>query len=101
MTPEIFEAITEWQKSVFTQATPVSQAKHLEREAEELRKDLETGNPERRLEFADCLFLLFGAAVADGMTYQDLCNALTEKLELNKARKWQKPDKNGIVFHVK
>jgi predicted HAD superfamily Cof-like phosphohydrolase len=50
---------------------------------------------------ADCFFLLFGSAAADGMSYQDICNAIQEKFEINKRRRWGKPDENGIVKHIK
>ena len=44
--------------------------------------------------------LLFGSATADGMTYQDICNAIQEKFEIIKTYKWGKPDENGIVRHI-
>lgn len=100
MKEEQFEKITKWQKEVFTNATPLSKIHHLKEEVNELQEDLENDNPIRRLEFADCLLLLFGSAAADGMTYQDICNAIDEKFEIVKKRKWGKPDKNGVVKHV-
>lgn len=91
----------EWQKRTFGKATPLSKLAHLEEELAELKQDLITKNPNRRLEFADCFFLLFGAANADGMTYEDICSAVEEKFKINKARDWGKPDKNGVVKHIK
>jgi NTP pyrophosphatase (non-canonical NTP hydrolase) len=96
-----FNEISAWQKQTFGQATPLSKIAHLAEELEELVEDLKSKNPERRLEFADCFFLLFGAAAAYGMTYQDICNAIQEKFEINKARKWGIPDENGVVKHIK
>lgn len=55
----------------------------------------------KRLEFADCFFLLFGAAAADGMSYDDVCAAIQEKFEINLKRQWGKPDANGVVKHIK
>lgn len=101
MTEHQFNEISAWQKETFGQATPLSKIAHLADEVMELYHDLIANKPERRLEFADCFFLLFGAAAADGMTYQDICQAIQEKLEVNKARKWGKPDENGVVKHIK
>lgn len=101
MTKEQFEAITAWQKETFGQATATSKTEHLKQEVEELLFDILHNEPNRRLEFADCFLLLFGAAHADGMTYEDICAAIDEKMEINRARKWGKPDKNGVVNHIK
>jgi hypothetical protein len=101
MTQKQFLEITEWQKKTFEQATPLSKLAHLAQELPELNYDLINNKPERRLEFADCFFLLFGAAAADGMSYEDICAAIQEKFEINKARKWGKPDADGVVNHIK
>lgn len=100
MTEQQFNEISAWQKQTFGQATPLSKIAHLAEELQELVSDLKINNPERRLEFADCFFLLFGSAAADGMTYQDICQAIQEKFEINKVRKWGKPDESGVVKHV-
>ena len=100
MTEQQFNEISAWQRETFGQATPLSKIAHLAEELQELVSDLKSNNPARRLEFADCFFLLFGSAAADGMTYQDICQAIQEKFEINKARKWGKPDENGVVQHV-
>lgn len=100
MTEQQFKEITAWQKETFGQATALSKISHLGEELSELNYDLINNKPERRLEFADCFFLLFGAAAADGMTYQDICQAIQEKFEINKTRKWGKPDANGVVNHI-
>jgi hypothetical protein len=101
MNEQQFNEITAWQKQTFGQATPISKIGHLAEELQELVADLKNNNPDRRLEYADCFFLLFGSAAADGMSYQDICNAIQEKFEINKRRRWGKPDENGIVKHIK
>ncbi len=101
MTEQQFNEISLWQKETFGQATPLSKIAHLAEELEELVSDLQTSAPDRRLEFADCFFLLFGSAAMDGMSYQDICNAIQEKFEINKARKWGKPNEEGVVNHIK
>lgn len=101
MTEQQFIEITKWQKETFGQATPLSKISHLAQELQELVEDLKNNGPGKRLEFADCFFLLFGAAAADGMTFQDIVAAIQEKFEINKSRKWGKPDENGVVNHIK
>ena len=100
MTKEQFIAITQWQKETFGQATPLSKLAHLAEEVTELRLAIDFDKSDKKLEFADCFFLLFGAAAADGMSYEDVCAAIDEKFEINKKRKWGKPDANGVVNHI-
>jgi len=101
MNKELFEEIVTWQKETFGQATPLSKLAHLQEEVEELIADLKSNNPKRRLEFADCFLLLFGSAAADGMSYQDITDCITEKFEINKTRKWGKPNAEGVINHIK
>lgn len=101
MNEQQFNEITAWQKQTFGQATTLSKIEHLKQEIIELELDVTANEVNRRLEFADCFFLLFGAAAADGMTYQDICNAVQEKFEINKKRQWGEPDENGVVKHIK
>ena len=96
-----FEAITKWQDEKFKNATSLSKVAHLVQEVDELRIALTYSDENVRLEFADCLFLLFGAAHKEGMTYEDICNAINEKFEINKKRIWGKADKNGVVNHIR
>lgn len=101
MTEQQFNEITAWQKETFPAAKAESFLYHLLDEVKELHSSIITDDPERRLEFADCLILLVGAADKVGMTYQDLFDAVQEKFEINKTRKWGKPDANGVVNHIK
>jgi len=101
MTKEQFIKITNWQKETFGQSTSLSKLAHLKQELKELKSDVKNNAKGKRHEFADCLFLLFGAAHAEGMTYEDICDSLDEKLEINKNRVWGKPDENGVVNHIK
>lgn len=100
MTKEQFFDITLWQEQTFTEANALSKLAHLKKEVKELIEAIESNDPEKRLEFADCFFLLFGAAKADGMTYDEICSALEEKFEIVKKRKWGDPDENGVVEHI-
>lgn len=101
MTEEQFIEVTRWQKETFPKATSLSKMHHLKEEVRELIDDLEANNPDRRLEFADCFLLLYGAAKADGMSYEDICNCIEEKMGICRSRKWGMPDANGVVKHIK
>jgi hypothetical protein len=101
MKEEQFESISKWQKETFGQATALSKLAHLDKEIQELWDELKTNGIGKKLEFADCFILLFGAAASDGMSYEDICNAIEEKMSINYQRKWGKPDENGIVNHIK
>ncbi len=100
MTEQQFNEIVAWQQQTFPQSTALSKMAHLAEELEELVADLKSNAPDRRLEFADCFFLLFGAAASDGMSYNDICQAIQEKFDINKSRQWGKPDADGVVRHV-
>lgn len=97
----LFNKVTTWQRNTFPQATPLSKLAHLEQELRELKDDLQSQNPARVLEYADCFMLLFGAAASDGMEYDDICKAINDKMAINLNRKWGKPDANGVVNHIK
>ncbi len=101
MKAEQFIEIRKWQQETFGEATSLSKISHLAEELQELVFDLKTFNADRRLEFADCFLLLFGSAAADGMSYEDICNAIDEKMQINYKRKWGKPNKDGVVNHIK
>lgn len=101
MKQEQFEAITQWQKETFKTATPLSMIAHLRQEVNELESDIQNHIDNRHLEYADCFILLFGAAFRDGMTYEDICAAINEKMVINRFRKWGEPDADGVVNHIK
>ena len=100
MTSEMFIEIIGWKKQTFGHTTPLAEISHLREEVEELTRDIVQENLNRRLEFADCFLLLFGAAAADGMSYEDICACISEKMEINRNRVWGKPDDRGVVKHV-
>lgn len=96
-----FEEIASWQKKTFGAATAMSKLAHLADELVELSDDLISNNPGKRLEFADCFILLFGAASADGMSYDDIIKAIDDKMAINYNRKWGQPNKLGVVNHIR
>lgn len=101
---EIFMAITTWQEQVFPNATATSKMKHLQEEVKEVLHELEqpkVSTSKLLEEYADCLFLLYGAVNSSGFSYDDMQLALIDKFEKNLQRKWGEPDADGIVKHIK
>lgn len=103
MTKHQFLSICTWQRNTFGQATAMSKLHHLAEEFIELTMDLKDDADEEdvKKEFADCFILLFGAADSYGMSYEDICQAIDDKMNINYKRNWGKPDKNGVVNHIK
>lgn len=54
-----------------------------------------------RFEFADVFMLLLDAARKRGFMAEDLIQVTRLKLEVNRRREWGKPDKNGVVEHIR
>lgn len=109
MTKEMFEEITAWQKEIFTKATSMSAANHLKEEVFELLCELNDGHTgflsdeqksKIKSEYADCFLLLFGSASLFGLSYDDICKAINNKMEINKARKWGGVNEQGYVKHL-
>ena len=100
MTEELFNSITKLHRKTFPRWNLISCLMHLKDEIDEVKNSLAKNLDDIPEEFADCFFLLFGAADRYGMNYQDICNAIQAKFEKNKARTWGKPDDNGVVKHT-
>lgn len=84
--PELIEAIEKYQKG--------NNLKTPYKEANELLKDVWE-------EYADCFMLLIDSANHFGLSAERLLYNTKKKLEVNKKRKWGKPDENGVVEHIK
>ena len=80
-----------WARTTFPTATPTSWVKHLAREVGELAESQDPA------EAADCLILLLGLAHVQGY---DLMAEAQHKMEINRRRKWGKPDAEGVVEHI-
>lgn len=102
MEKKMFEEITEWQKQTFPKSTALSNANHLTEEVKELTHDLTWDKPREQTlsEYADCFLLLFGSASLYGLSYEDICKAINDKMEVNKRRKWGEVNEGGYVKHV-
>ena len=101
MTKDQFISIAGWQNITFGHATALSKMAHLVEEVQELVTALQNNDQSKRIEFADCFILLFGAAASDGMSYDDICLAIDEKMSINYKRSWGKIEENGVVHHTK
>lgn len=86
------EEVGEWADKTFAKSSPETVIKHLKREVSELEA---SGKPD---EVADCILLLMHYAHKKGFSIFEEC---VKKHEVNKRRKWGKPDKDGVVEHVK
>jgi len=74
---------------------------HLQKEVGELIDAMETNPPAIMGEFADCFMLLLDSANHHGISANELVDLTYHKLAINKKRKWGKPDKNGVVEHIR
>lgn len=81
-----------WGDQTFTKSTPASVLAHLQKELKEL---IESHDPE---EVADVQLLLIHFAHKKGVSIRD---EVRKKFEVNKGRTWGKPDKDGVVEHVR
>lgn len=104
---KLLTEIHEWQVVTFKNADSLSKLRHLQEETEELIDSIIScpyigpRNQMVRQEFADNFILLFGSAMSAGFDFKDITEAMREKLEICKKRKWGSPDKNGVVRHIK
>ena len=93
----LWNEITEWQDKQFPEATVESKLKHL---LVEVRDEL-LENHTDPLEYADAFMLLMGAADKAGLNLETVIIAIKEKMEINKKRKWGKPNKDGFQEHTR
>lgn len=100
--------VAKWQDVTFPSADPLSKLMHLREEIDELMEAFlysfspipYVKNADIREEYADCFLLLYGSALKAGFTLDDIYQAMREKMELNKKRKWGEADENGVIKHL-
>lgn len=102
----LMDDLSEWSQKTFGSDKvrgPVAPLKHLELEVKEAYEAYEiSGNSQDfEKEVADCFLLLIDACRRANIPYHGLIRAAHSKLSENKKRKWAKPNKDGIIFHVK
>ena len=91
------DAHASWANQTFKDQDKTGILEHLKEEVQELIE-----SPSDRHEFADCFGLLirhwYAVLGGDAITALEACY---EKLEICKGRKYGKPDKNGVVHHIR
>ena len=114
----LMNEISEWSdeqfnEGVFNHERSLPIAHHLKKESEELIEALSIFFSNRKTddfsikienigeELADVFMLILDCATHMGYDSDDLVTAAFNKLEVNRGRKWGKPDKNGVVEHIK
>ena len=103
----LINEIGQWSESTFSHQNSISKLHHLQKEVAELINAIgqAPSEPDKNdtvhLEFADCFILLLDAARKEGLSAKDILTAIVEKMEINKARKWGKPDENGVMEHIR
>lgn len=96
--------IGSWSDITFPNSTPETIMRHLDKEVVELKDahDVDGLFPKTKsdlpYEVADCIMLLLHLAHKKGFSARD---AIREKFEICKKRKWGPPDEHGVVQHVK
>jgi len=95
--------ITEWAIKTFCNgyhrtARHLSLLKHLDKEIIELKE-----NPYSQEEIADCIILLLNLSHENVRHFGavPISKALHDKHQKNKRRKWKRPDRNGVVEHIR
>jgi len=69
---------------------------------EKYQKNCAGGNYDRvASEYADCFMLLLDSASHFSPSAEMLIEYTRKKLEINRQRKWGKPDGNGVVEHIR
>lgn len=90
-----------WADKTFGVGGPTRCLKHLKREVVETLQ-----NPTDRMEYADCFMLIVDAYRRSGChkgksPIDDLLKASQDKLKICRKRKWGKPDRQGVISHVR
>ncbi|MCG6822641.1 DUF550 domain-containing protein [Klebsiella aerogenes] len=89
-------AHAEWSQATFGNVGPVGPLKHLSKEALEAAAE-----PGDLSEWADMQFLLWDAQRRAGITDEQITQAMTEKLAVNKQREWPEPKDGEPRLHIK
>lgn len=97
----LLDEIADWQEKKFGDSRDQKGTLlHIKKEIDELIEDFENdASIERQgLEVADIIILLVQFCKLQGIS---IIYSVAAKFVENKARKWHKPDKNGVITHVK
>lgn len=99
----LMDDIHKWADETFgTERTALAPLHHLQKEVQETIEAITECEAEKAIEeLADCFILILNSSSKYGLSFQQLMDASKEKLIKNKARKWGKPDENGVVEHIR
>ncbi|EKY7752810.1 DUF550 domain-containing protein [Salmonella enterica] len=86
----------EWSDATFGDVGPIGPLKHLSKEALEAAAE-----PDDLSEWADMQFLLWDAQRCADITDEQITQAMTEKLAINKTRQWPEPKDGEPRLHIK
>lgn len=89
------DIIDQWQQKTFVNNEVKPKLTHL---AKELGEIIE--NPDDKMEWADALILLLGAAAIQKISIADLYHHAKHKMHINSKRKWAPPDEHGVQRHI-
>lgn len=92
---KIQQDVSEWAYKVFQEATLSSIFNHIRSELEEIEKE-----PHDVSEWADVMILFIQAAYNENHSMTQIFKAVEDKFEINKKRKWGKPNELGYVEHI-
>jgi len=91
--------IGQWQDIVFPDGSTITILNHLKKEIIELDDEVKINHIQNiGKEMADCQHLLFGIA---HKLQTSLYSETRKKFEINKLRKWGKPNSDGVVEHIR
>ena len=86
----------EWSQATFGNVGPIGPLKHLSKEALEAAAE-----PADLSEWADMQFLLWDAQRRNGITDEQITQAMIKKLAVNKQREWPEPKDGEPRLHIK
>jgi len=115
----LMDDVSEWSDSKFgkeNRTLPIIH--HLKKEVKELIEAIEEAESlevdciidveyyyeqveKAKIEFVDCFMLLIDGIKHFGISEEELFKLSRIKFDINRNRKWGKPDKNGVVEHIK
>ncbi|HCF8768619.1 TPA: DUF550 domain-containing protein [Klebsiella pneumoniae subsp. pneumoniae] len=93
---QVRSAHAEWSQATFGNVGPVGLLKHLSKEALEAAAE-----PGDLSEWADMQFLLWDAQRRAGITDEQITQAMSDKLAVNKQRSWPEPKDGEPRLHIK
>lgn len=90
----------EWALTTFPEATDFSSLQKLKEEISEIEENIKKGIKDP-IEYADALMCLFDSAGRNGISVSEIAKAFSNKLEINKSRKWVKNADNTYSHEKK